>query len=339
MQLIECVPNFSSADPAVVQQLAEALSSVEGAHLLHVDPSQEANRSVFTLAGSPAALLEALDTAIPLAFDLIHVEGQTGIHPFIGAADVVPFVALAGISSQQLLPLVHSWTRKLAERHACPIHLYELSARSEERRDLAFLRKGGLASLAERLLTPSGSPDWGPLRPHPTAGALVCGVRSLLVALNINLSSTELAPAQAIAARLRALRRQTPSPLPGLKAIAWKLPRTGLVQVSTNITQPQLVSLEDLLRKVHLLAAECGTRTQGCELVGLLPMRQLVPDWQPGMDLAAACQAAQIKAVELGLSSIKPFSAETHILESALAAAHLLPRESSSAPFASYDAR
>jgi glutamate formiminotransferase len=336
MQLIECVPNFSSADPAVVQQLAKALSSFPPARLLHIDSSNEAKRTVFTLAGPPDVVLQALTSAIQAAIDLIDIRGLAGIHPFIGAADVVPFVALAGISSQELLPKVDTWAGQMAERHHCPIHLYEFSARSEERRDLAFLRKGGMAALAERLLTPSGRPDWGPTWPHPTAGAMVCGVRPLLVALNINLACKELAIAQAIAARLRALRKQTPSPLPGIKAIGWKLPQSGMVQVSTNITEPQRLNIETLLGQVAALAKENGTRTEGCELIGLLPMVQLVPSWRSGMDLATARWAASSKAEELGLSSTKPFKAEAHILECALAAAQLLPEDPFA--FASYDA-
>lgn len=266
--LVECVPNFSEGrDHATIERLAAAVTAVPGVALLdrHSDPDH--HRTVLTFAGAPAAVSEAAFRAVAVAVEAIDMRRHTGVHPRLGAADVVPFVPLRGVTMQECVALADALAERLARELKLPVYLYGHAARRPERARLPWLRRPELEGLAEALATPERAPDVGPARPHPTAGATVVGARGLLLAFNLDLASSDLALAKRIA---RAIRESSGG-LPGVQARGLTLPLQGRVQVTTNLTDLARSGPGLVFAEVERLAQAEGTRVAACELVGLMP--------------------------------------------------------------------
>ena len=277
--LLECVPNVSEGRrPEVLARLAEALHSRPGSRLLDCSSDRDHDRSVFTLAGSPDGLVSALLDLFEVAVAEIDLSARAGgaepgVHPCMGAVDVVPFVPLAGAPMALAVETAERLGRAVAEKFDLPVYLYEEAARRPERRNLAHVRRGGFEGLARRCADvddPLGPPDLGPGRPHPTAGAVAIGARGFLVAFNVVLRSDDLEAARAIA---RAVREANPSGtgLPAVKALGVRLASRGRVQVSMNLTDPLRTSPLAAIRAVRREAAALGVEVEECELVGLMP--------------------------------------------------------------------
>jgi glutamate formiminotransferase len=266
--LIECVPNFSEGrDGALIARLEAAADSVSGAALLdsHRDPDH--NRTVLTLAGTPQAVSEAVFRAVRLATDEIDLTRHAGVHPRIGAADVVPFVPLEGASLDDCRALAEALAERLARELELPVYLYAGSARTPERRRLPWIRSPGFEGLAAALASPERAPDLGPARPHPTAGAVAVGARGLLVAFNLDLDTEDLR----IARRVARLVRESSGGLPSVQARGMRLVDQGRVMVSMNLTCPAEVGPGRVYREVARVAAAEGVRVAGAEVVGLIP--------------------------------------------------------------------
>ena len=270
---IECVPNFSEGrDPARIEALAQAMSSVPGVALLdrHLDPDH--HRSVLTCAGRPQAVLEAAFRAVELAVRTIDLRGHDGVHPRVGAADVVPLIPLEGIDLAGCAELARELGQRLARELDLPVYLYGAAATRPERARLPWLRKPGFEGLGAALATPERAPDFGPPRPHPSAGATVVGARPLLVAFNVELDpATPLGEAEAIA---RAVRESSGG-LPGVQAKGLLLRRQGRVQVSMNLVDLSRTGPGAAWKAVAGEAARRGVALRGSELVGLLPRAAL----------------------------------------------------------------
>ncbi|MCB9397028.1 MAG: hypothetical protein H6510_04350 [Acidobacteria bacterium] len=314
--LIECIPNFSSVAPDILEALCERIQTFP-VRLLGVDSGASANRTVITFCGPADAVFLAAGEALAVAIEWIKIRPDQGVHPYIGACDVMPFVALEPGHRNELAARVQDWAQEQAARFDLPIHLYEHNARNAERANLAFHRQGGLQALATRLASADGSPDFGPTLPHPTAGAMVTGLRNLLVAFNINLTTSDAAIARAIAARIR---EKSPNGLPGLKAIGWTIREFQCAQVSTNIYQPEKLAIHQVFERVKLESQNFGCATNGCELVGLLPFQH----WHQASQFYAAAHAEpqhfrhvdyQPVVHAMGLDRVKPFMPQHHILE------------------------
>jgi glutamate formiminotransferase len=303
ISLVECVPNVSEGrDAAKVSALAAAIESVPGVALLHHDVGYDANRTVFTFAGEPEAVLEAAKRLVALAADTLDMRTHAGTHPFIGAVDVCPFVPLTGVTMEDCVALSGRLGEWAAETLGIPVYLYAEAARVPGRRLLADVRKGGYAGLAARLATDDGKPDYPPSPPTPpppierrgaqnagtartprlngkrggsegtgemvpTFGALITGARGFLVAWNINVATRDVAKLKPVAAALR----EKNSGLPGLRCIAWDAPAFGCVQLSFNVTNPAATPLSTIWTRARSLLAEIGLTTAGSELVGLVP--------------------------------------------------------------------
>jgi glutamate formiminotransferase len=274
--LLESVPNFSEGrDATTLDAIRRALA--EHARVLDVHADADHNRSVFTCVGPAAALVEGLAAAIAVAAERIDLGRHEGVHPRVGAADVVPFVRFqAGDAVPE-----HA-ARRLGERvGALGIPVLGYGDLGGGRRP-AFFRGGGLDALAARLESGEVAPLFGPSRLHPTAGAVLLGVRPPLVAFNVELDTDDVQVARAVAAGVRA----RDGGLPGVQALGLRLARTGRAQVSMNLIDVAATPLHRVVREVERLAAERGAGIAGGELVGLMPAAAATPAAAAALHLA-----------------------------------------------------
>jgi glutamate formiminotransferase / formiminotetrahydrofolate cyclodeaminase len=266
---IECVPNFSEGrDPAVVHALIEAVTAVPDVWLLHHTMDADHHRSVLTFAGLPDAVGEAALRAITTATELIDLHRHEGVHPRIGATDVVPFVPIHDIGMAECIRLAQAVGQEVGTRLGIPVFLYEQAASSPARKQLESIRLGGLQGLASRMdCDPAWLPDFGPPHLHKTAGAVVIGARAPLIAFNANLKTDDLSIANAIAQSIR----QSNGGLPCLKAIGVRLASRNMVQVAMNLTDYRVTPMHAALQAVTVEASKRGVEVAGSELIGLVP--------------------------------------------------------------------
>ena len=256
----------------MIAALAMAIRST-GARLLDTSADAIHHRSVFTFAGSADEVADAVRELFATALPAIDLRGHLGVHPRIGAVDVVPFVPLAGATMADAVALARSLGSELAGRFDLPVFLYEEAARRPNRRRLEMVRRGGFERLAERMAADGGEPDFGPARPHPTAGATAIGARWPLVAYNINLDTSRLDIAQDIAAAIRT----SSGGFPSVKALGLPLASRGIVQVSMNLTNYRETSMLQVFTAVADRAAAAGVRVLESEVIGLVPEAALPP--------------------------------------------------------------
>jgi glutamate formiminotransferase len=264
---LECVPNVSeSRRPEVVARLAAA-ASPPGVRLLDVSSDPDHNRSVFTLTGSAEALHRGLLALYEVALAEIDLTRHTGVHPRVGAVDVVPFVPLGDTPMEIAVAAAERLGREVAERFALPVYLYERAARRPERRLLADVRRGGFEGLAEKMVREEWAPDFGPARPHPTAGATVIGARFFLIAFNAVLDTADVVVAKAVARRIR----ESGGGLPAVRALGVYLASRGRAQVSMNLVDFRRTPVLTALDRVRREAEALGARVVETEVIGLLP--------------------------------------------------------------------
>jgi glutamate formiminotransferase/glutamate formiminotransferase/formiminotetrahydrofolate cyclodeaminase len=260
--VLEAVPNFSEGrDGAVVEALRSALSAP--ARLLDVHVDADHHRSVFTLAGEPEELVEALLAGISCARERIDLRRHEGVHPRIGAADVVPVVPIASGEMELAKETALRLARRIGDELALSVFLYGELAPG---RGPAFFRRGGPAELQRRLDAGELRPDFGPGRLDERAGGVIVGARRPLIAFNVNLRGT-LAAARAVAAVVR----ETGGGFPGVRALGLDLPRAGVVQVSMNVEDWEAAALHEIVARIEGEAAARDAEVVGSELVGLMP--------------------------------------------------------------------
>ena len=267
--IVECVPNFSEGrDPATIQALIDALASVPRVRLLDHTSDYDHHRSVMTVVGAPDAMEEAMYRAIRIATDLIDLRTHDGVHPRVGSTDVVPFIPIKGISMGECVQAARRLGYRVGTELGIPVFLYERAASHRDHAPLESVRRGGLEGLVFRMASdPDWMPDYGPAKPHDTAGAIVIGARPALIAFNVNLASTDLDLAQAIARTVR----QSNGGLRHLKAIGVELASRGLVQVAMNLTDYEATPLHVAFKAVEAEAVRQGVAIAGTEIVGLVP--------------------------------------------------------------------
>ncbi len=274
MPLIECVPNVSEGRRVeVIDALRRAIAD-SGVRLLDQSSDPSHNRSVYTFAGEPAAVRDAAQRLFAAAISSIDLRAHEGVHPRIGAVDVVPFVPLADATMDECVALAKDVGRMVAETFGVPVFLYEEAAASDERRNLADIRRGGLNDLAHRMKSPEWRPDFGPAQPHPSAGATAIGARRILIAYNVNLATNRLSVAKRIAAAIR----ESSGGLPFVKAMGVELDHRGIVQVSMNLTNYKETSMTAAFDAIAREASADGVRILESEIVGLVPADALPAD-------------------------------------------------------------
>ncbi len=273
--LVECIPNFSEGrDHAKVEKIVQAIRDGPDVHVLDLHSDPDHNRSVITFVGSRGSVGEAALRGVGEAVELIDLTHHKGIHPRIGAADVVPFVPIQGVTLADCAEIAEQVGKQIARRFRVPVYLYGAAARTPESERLERVRRGQFESLLEAVrCDPARRPDFGGSQLHPTAGATAVGVRPFLIAFNVNLNTSDVAIAKAIAKKIRHAR----GGLPGVKAMGVLLKSPDRAQVSVNITDYQQTPLRTLFEAVESEAGIHRVRVAGSELVGLIPRAALEP--------------------------------------------------------------
>jgi glutamate formiminotransferase len=268
--LVECVPNFSEGrDPSKVDAIVEAMK-VPGVYLLDREMDSDHNRSVITLVGEREAIQEAAIRGVGKAAELIDLTRHQGAHPRLGAADVVPFIPIDGVTIEDCVAMARHVGAEIAKRFQIPVYLYEAAAATPERQNLENIRRGQFEGIRADIATnPARKPDFGECCVHPTAGATVVGARKALIAYNVFLNTPDVDIAKKVA---KAVRFSSG----GLRFVkgAGFLVR-GMAQVSMNLTDFEQTPIHRVFEYVKREAARYGVTPVSSEIVGLIPKKAL----------------------------------------------------------------
>jgi glutamate formiminotransferase len=271
MPLIECIPNVSEGRRTEVLDKCAARVRDAGVRLLDVKPDASHNRTVFTFAGEPDAVVAAVYALFDEAVKAIDLRQHSGEHPRMGAVDVVPFVPIEGATMADCVAVAKTVGAEVARRFGVPVFLYEDAASTPARKNLEDIRRGEFEGLAAKMQKPEWRPDYGPAAPHASAGASVIGARMPLIAYNINLATNRLDVAKKIATAVR----QSTGGLRFCKAMGIELSDRGIVQVSMNLTNFEKTPVFRVFELVKREAARYGVTVLESEIVGLIPSAAL----------------------------------------------------------------
>jgi glutamate formiminotransferase/formiminotetrahydrofolate cyclodeaminase len=331
-KLIECVPNFSEGnDLNIIKQITDEIEKVEGVKLLNVDPGKATNRTVVTLVGTPDAVVEAAFNAIKKAGEVIDMSKHKGEHPRMGATDVCPFIPIAGITMEE----TSKYAQKLAERVGnelrIPVYLYEHAQKNPERKNLSVIRAGEYEGFSKKIKLPEWKPDFGPQEFDMKRGGTVIGARDFLIAYNVNLNTTSVRRANAVAFDIREAGRKVknekgeeviqPGALKAVKAIGWFIKEYGIAQVSINLTNINITPMHVAFDECVKSAASRGLRVTGSELVGLIPLNAMLDAGkyflkkQKRSTGVSEKELIHIAVKSLGLDELSPFKPEERIIE------------------------
>lgn len=342
-QLIECVPNFSEGrDMQIIKQITDEIESVEGVRLLNVDSGKATNRTVVTFVGEPEQVIEAAYLAIKKAGELIDMSKHTGEHPRMGATDVCPLIPIANISMEDTAKYAQKLAKRVGEELHIPVYLYEAAQSIPARKNLSVIRAGEYEGFFKKIKLPEWKPDFGPSDFPAKTGATVIGARDFLVAYNINLNTTSVRRANAIAFDVREkgrIKREgnpitgkpvldekgnpvyIPGTLKSVKAIGWFIEEYGIAQISMNLTNINITPVHVAFEEVVKKAAERGIRVTGSELVGLIPLKCLLDagkyflEKQKRSTGVSESELIKIAVKSLGLDELAPFKPEERIIE------------------------
>lgn len=272
-KLVECIPNFSEGrDTEVINTLVETAKSVPGVMLLDYSSDASHNRSVFTLVGDPDGIAEAAFRLCKVASEKIDMTKHTGEHPRMGATDVIPFVPVKDTTAEECVEISKKVAKRIYDELQIPIFLYEDSATSEKRRNLATVRKGQFEGMPEKLLQEEWAPDFGERKIHTTAGITAVGARMPLVAFNVNLNTSDINIANAIAKTIRS----SSGGYKFCKAIGVMLEDRNIAQVSMNMVNYEGTPLYRAYEAIRFEAERWGVSIIGSEVIGLTPVKALV---------------------------------------------------------------
>ncbi|MGK0288828.1 MAG: glutamate formiminotransferase/formiminotetrahydrofolate cyclodeaminase [bacterium] len=320
-KLIECVPNFSEGrNQETLRKIAESIKSVAGTSLLDIDSGEAANRTVFTMIGTPNSIEESAFRAIKTASELIDMKKHQGVHPRIGATDVCPFIPLQGSTLDDCDQIAQSVAQRIGSELDIPSYFYEYSAKTPERKNLASCRQGEYEGISKKIVLPKWKPDFGNPRFNSKSGISVIGARDFLIAYNVNLETQDLRKAKQIAGIIRESGTQGKHGLlKGVKAIGWYIEEYGFCQVSTNIINFRVTSVEKTFDTIQTVANELGVKVTGSELIGLIPKVALSGGILPQNE-----EKQKILAIieKLGFSQLTPFDIERKVLEYAFESTH-----------------
>ena len=331
MQLIECVPNFSEGnDLNIIKQITDEIEKIEGVRLLNVDPGKATNRTVVTMVGEPARVIEAAFNAIKKAGELIDMSKHKGEHPRMGATDVCPLIPIANISMEETAKYSQQLAKRVGEELKIPVYLYEAAQPDPSRNNLSVIRAGEYEGFFKKIKEPKWKPDFGPAEFDAKRGGTVIGARDFLVAYNVNLNTTSTRRANAIAFDVREAGRNIekdgkkinqPGTLKSVKAIGWFIEEYGVAQISMNLTNinitPVHIAFDELCNK----ATARGIRVTGSELVGLIPLKAMTDagkyflEKQKRSTGVSEKELIKIAIKSMGLDELTPFKPEERIIE------------------------
>ncbi|MGC1617813.1 MAG: glutamate formimidoyltransferase [Candidatus Acidiferrum sp.] len=319
-RLIECVPNFSEGrDPAKVDAIVAAMSTVSGVYVLDREMDADHNRSVITLAGEPDSVAEAALRGVGKAMELIDLNKHTGAHPRVGATDVVPFIPIEGVTVEDCVALARRTGQEIWARYRIPVFFYEAAATRPDRVNLENVRRGQFEGLREEMKHNHGrQPDVGEPKLHPTAGVTVVGARKFLIAYNVNLNTSDIGIANKIAKAIRF----SSGGLRYVKSMGVELKARNVAQVSINLTDFEQTPMHRVYEMVKREAERYGAVPVGSEIVGLIPKKAIemaadfflqLENFSPAQvfenKLAAALSGAPLEASKDGkfASLARPF--------------------------------
>lgn len=327
-KIIECVPNFSTSDPTVIQAIANVIEAVADIKLLNVDPDVDYNRVVITFVGIPKSVGEAAFRSISKATDLIDMRKHKGEHPRLGAADVCPFIPVKGVTDDECIQIARQVAERVASELKVPTYLYAKAATSKERVRLPDIRKGEYEGLPEKIVDPNWKPDFGEPVFNERSGAYVIGARDFLIAYNVNIDSEDVNIAIEIGRIVResgwwvekdGQKVREPGMFKGVQGMGVTLERPDrkLTQISMNIMNyKELTKVHEVFEGIQRLAAERGVKVTGSEIVGLIPLEAILiagKHYTP----AEEEEEKMIKSAidNLGLSDLDEFIPEEKIIE------------------------
>lgn len=338
-QLIECVPNFSEGvNLDIINQITEAIQSVNGISLLNVDPGKATNRTVVTFIGEPTAVVEAAFKGIAKAAQLIDMTKHKGEHPRMGATDVCPFIPVANITMEETAAYSVKLAKRVGEELNIPVYLYEASQPDEKRNNLSVIRAGEYEGFANKIVQPEWKPDFGPQKFNIKSGATVIGARDFLIAYNVNLNTKSVKRANSVAFDIREAGRiktengkkvldgngneiRIPGLLKGVKAIGWYIDEYKQAQVSINITRFRETPLHVVFDACVNAAHQRGYRVTGSELVGLVPLSAMLDagryflNKQKISSGVSDDELIHIAVKSMGLDELAPFDPKQRIIE------------------------
>lgn len=337
--LIECVPNFSEGrDLTIIDQITAAITAVEGVKLLDVDPGAATNRTVVTFVGHPDAVIKGAFEGIKKAGQLIDMTKHSGEHPRMGATDVCPLIPIAGITMEETVKYAHKLGKRIEEELDIPIYMYESAATLPERKNLATIRAGEYEGFAEKILDPKWAPDYGQAKYNAYSGATAVGARDFLIAYNVNLNTTSVRRANAIAFDVREqgrIKTKKGKPLKdkngdpvriagkckSVKGIGWFIEEYGVAQISMNLTNISDTTLHEAYEACWESANNRGIRVTGSELIGLVPKKVMINagkfylEKQKRSTGISEREIIKIAVKSMGLDELKPFDPDKKIIE------------------------
>lgn len=285
MQQLVCIPNFSEGQNAtVIRKIAESIRAVKHVTLHRIDTGFDTHRTVMTFSGNADNVVAAAFAAVREAATWIDMSKHKGIHPRIGATDVLPLVPLSDISMEETVVLVRQLAERIAKELVIPTYCYEFAAFTEVRRNLAVCRSGEYEGIPQKFMQQDGKPDFGTAVWNDTvkkSGVTIVGARNFLIAVNFNLNTTSQTVAHEIAKDVRESGRTVNGirecgMLKGCKAIGWYVKEYGIAQVSMNITDITATPLHIAFETVNRAAQKRGVEVTGTEIIGMIPKSVLI---------------------------------------------------------------
>lgn len=272
MEIIECVPNFSTSDPKTMKAILNEINSVKGAYILDSSYDDYYNRLVVSFVGNRNSVVEATLKSAVKAIKLIDMTKHKGQHPRIGAVDVVPFIPIRNVTLEDCVVLAKKFGKELANRAEVPVYLYAAAASDPQRGDLDWIRKGNYEKLHEMIKQPGRKPDYGPSRPHPTAGASITGARNIMAGFNIYLGTADLKIAKKIARALHAKK----GGLTNVKAMAASIPEKGTTQIGMSVHDFEKTPLYRVFELVRIEADRYNVPILSSEFNGMAPLKAIL---------------------------------------------------------------
>lgn len=338
-KIVECVPNISEGrDETIINACADAVRRVQGVTLLDADPGKSTNRTVFTFVGDPESVTEAAFQFSKTAYELIDMTKHSGEHPRMGAVDVVPFVPVANVTTEECVQCALNYGRRVGEELGVPVYLYEEASLNPERKMLKQIRSGEYEGLKDKIYKPEWKPDFGPQEFVPKSGATVTGSRFFLIAYNVNILGTkEQAHKIALNVREQGRGEDSPGTLKAVKGIGWYVNEYNMAQVSMNLDNYLITPPHTAFEECSKEAREMNLAVCGSELVGLIPLEAMLSAAEyyikkENLFILDEMQKIRLVTDRLGLSSISEFIPEKRIIE-------YMIKEDSSEPLASLTVR
>ena len=271
-EIVECVPNFSTSDPVVVEAILKEIRKVKDAYILDHSFDNYYNRLVVSFVGNRNSVVEAALESAFKAVRLIDMNKHKGQHPRIGAVDVVPFIPIENISVEDCVVLAKKFGKALAEKSKVPVYLYAAAASKPERSDLDWIRIGDYEKLREMMKQPNRKPDFGPSRPHPKAGATVTGARKVMAGFNVNLGTSDLVIAKKIARAIHAKK----GGLTNVKAMAAEIPEKKITQIGMSVYDFEKTPLYRVFELIKIEAERYNVPIVGSEFNGIVPLQAIL---------------------------------------------------------------